>query len=84
MSFAEAELSSVSLRNWNDGLRLVDPTARREQWNDGIMGFGLRLVDPTVRREYWTGGFRESKRIYCIDFLVILAYFLGRKQKINF
>jgi hypothetical protein len=24
--------------NWNNGLRLVDPTARREQWNDGILG----------------------------------------------
>ena len=41
--FPELELSSALLRIWNDGLRLVEPTPRREQWNDGIMGSGLRL-----------------------------------------
>jgi len=32
--------------NWNNGLRLVEPTARREQWNDGILGpFVFHLVE---------------------------------------
>jgi hypothetical protein len=32
---------------WNIGLRLVEPTDRREK-----MGFGLRLVEPTPRGAY--------------------------------
>jgi len=40
-------LSSASRScDWNNGLRLLDPTARREQWNDGILGpLALHLVE---------------------------------------
>jgi hypothetical protein len=32
----------------NDGLRLVEPTPRREQWNCGMMDSGLRLGEDTA------------------------------------
>jgi hypothetical protein len=42
-----------------------------EQWNDGIMGSGIMV------------GLENQNEYNCIDFLVIVAYFLGRKQKMG-
>jgi hypothetical protein len=54
-----------------------------EQWNDGIMGSDLRLVDPAARRECWNGALENQNEHNCIYFLVILAHFLERKQKMD-
>ena len=54
------------------------PIGMMEQWNDGIMGSGLRLGE-----NIGMVGLENQNEYNCIDFLVILAYFLGRKQKMD-
>ena len=44
--------------------------------NDGIMGSGLRLGE-----NIGMVGLENQNEYNCIDFLVIWAYFFGRKQK---
>jgi hypothetical protein len=58
--------------------KLSSAIGMMEQWNDGIMGSGLRLGENIVRV-----GLENQNEYNCIDFLVRLAYFLGRKQKMD-
>jgi hypothetical protein len=47
-------------------------------WNDGIMGSGLRLGE-----DIGMVGLENQNEYKCIDFLVIVACFMGRKQKMD-
>ncbi len=54
------------------------PIGMLEFWNIGIMGSDLRLGE-----DNGMVGFEIQKEYNGIDFLVIAAYFLGRKQKMD-
>ena len=49
-----------------------------EQWNDGIMGSGLRLGE-----DIGMVGLKNQNEYNCIDFFVIVAYFLGPGPKVE-
>jgi hypothetical protein len=65
-----------------------------EFWNSGIMGSGLRLIEPPLRpvspragsglgEDNGMVGLENQNEYNCIDFLIIVAYFLGCKQKMD-
>ena len=52
------------------------PPARSAYASERIMGYGLRLGEDNGMMDL-----KNQNEYNCIDFLVILAYFLGEKQK---
>ena len=65
-----SELSTTSLRNRNDGIL--------ESWVLVSGPQGLRLGE-----DYGIVGLKNQNEYNCIDFLVIVAYFLVRKSKMD-
>ncbi len=69
------------------GLRLVEPTLRPVS----PTGCGLRLVAARSYASERSGlgednemvGLENQNEYNCIDFLIIVAYFLGQKQKMD-
>jgi hypothetical protein len=65
----------MQTENKNKGLA---PIGMLEFWNIGIMGSGLRLGE-----DNGMVGLENQNEYNCIDSLVIVAYFLGRTQKMD-
>ena len=59
-------------------VRCFAPIGMLELWNIGIMGSGLLLGE-----DNGVVGLENHQEYNRIDFLVIAAYFLGRKQKMD-